>query len=302
MAESPHYPGDALRARREGLLATRSIGIPIAIVRRFFQVNGIRKSMLIAFNLFICGLPLLMIAFSFLSSHRKNLRLGTIAVETFDLHGATAATMKDLFASNTSILGIASLIVIVTLLISGFDIADAVASTYGEAFQTAKIRGISGQLRGFCWFALAFAHFGLSQFLLRNISVVGVGSWVLAAPAYAWISWYFWLLTPRLMLDRKLDREDLVPGAWMGAITSTLLWVVSVFILKNWFDWYGRGFGGIGIALAIISWCQIVAMVWVTTICGAAVWWERTAEVQEVIDLQDSDPKSGGSRSGPATR
>ena len=291
MNESQHSDGAAHRTRRDQILATRSIGIPIAIVRRFFKINGIRKSMLIAFNLFICGLPLLMIVFSFLSSHRKNLRLGKVVNETFDLHGATAKVMNDLFASNSSVLGIASIIVVVTLLVSGFDIADAVASAYGEAFQTKKIRGISGQLRGFAWFALAFAHFGLSQFLLRSVSVVGYASWLLAVPVYAWISWYFWLFTPRLMLNRHLDREDLVPGAWMGAIASTVLWIVSVFILKSWFDWYGRGFGGIGIALAMVSWCQIVAMVWVAIICGSGVWWERTAEVDEVIELRDSVPE-----------
>ena len=92
MTQSPHSPGDALRSQREKILASRSIGIPIAIVRRFFQVNGLRKAMLIAFNLFVCGLPLLMIVFSFISSRRKNLRLGKIAVDTFDLHGVAATT------------------------------------------------------------------------------------------------------------------------------------------------------------------------------------------------------------------
>ncbi len=278
---------ETLKERQERILASRSVGVPITTIRRFFQINGIRKSMLIAFNLFICGLPLLMIVFSFVSANRENLALGTVAVQTFELRGTSAEVMKDLFASNQSVLGIASLIVMLTISISGFDIADAVASAYGEAFQTDKIRGITGQLRGITWFVLSFAHFGISMFLLRKSATLGLASWAISIPTYAWISWYFWLLTPRLMLNRKLEREDLVPGAWLGMVASTGLWLASIFILKNWFDWYGEGFGPIGLALAIISWSQIVAMVWVLTICGAAVWWERTAEVDEVIELQD---------------
>jgi hypothetical protein len=276
----------SLRERQDRVLKSRSLGVPVATVRRFFEINGLRKSMLIAFNLVICGLPLLMIVFSLLSNGRENMRLGTVVVQTFELQGQTAEVMRELFASNDSVLGLASAIVLLTLLVSGFDIADAIASAYGDAFRTRKIHGITGQLRGFLWFALSFAHFGVSMLLLRKAAALGIVSWLIAIPFFAWISWHFWLLTPRLMLDRKLDRADLVPGAWLGMIASTGLWVASLFILRSWFDWYGSGFGSIGLALAMISWSQIVAIVWIIAICGAAVWWERTATVDEVVELQ----------------
>ena len=80
------------------------------------------------------------------------------------------------------------------------------------------------------------------------------------------MNYWFWLITPRLLLDKQLDTRDLRPGAIMGMFGSTALWVLSLLILPGWFSWYGRGFGGVGIALAMLSWTYVVSIVWVVIV------------------------------------
>lgn len=63
--------------------------------------------------------------------------------------------------------------------------------------------------------------------------------------------------------DKRLPRRKLRPGAILGAVGSTALWALSLVILPSWFSWYGRGFGGIGIALAPLSWIYVISIVWV---------------------------------------
>jgi len=58
-----------------------------------------------------------------------------------------------------------------------------------------------------------------------------------------------------------------------------------MLILPGWFSWYGRGFGGIGIALAILSWTYVVSVVWVVIVVVSAVMWQRSATIDEVEEM-----------------
>ena len=49
------------------------------------------------------------------------------------------------------------------------------------------------------------------------------------------------------------------------------------------------GFGPIGVAMAIVTWCGIVAIGWVATACLGAVLWERSAPEDTVIEAESSD-------------
>jgi hypothetical protein len=46
------------------------------------------------------------------------------------------------------------------------------------------------------------------------------------------------------------------------------------------------GFGPIGVAMALMTWCGVIAIGWVVTACVGAVLWERTAPSETVIDSQ----------------
>lgn len=287
------------RSRVEHILANRAISIPTLTVRRFFDISGVRKANLLAFNLFICVIPLMVLLFAAIATARRHLDLGQIMVEQFRLDGPTADIMRDAFPPNRGILRVASVIVVLSFAISGFDVGSIFEKTFAEAWGVKPYGGWRGAVRGGFWFIMVFASFGLSQFLLGVPVRFGRPYYGAVIPIILVMNYWFWLITPRLLLDKDLDPPDLRPGAVMGMIASTALWRLSAEILPGWFDWYGRGFGGIGIALAMLSWTYVVAIVWVLIAVASSAYWERTATVEEVLEATEDGPDNSGPPHGP---
>ena len=283
---------DVHRSRRERLIAMRAISIPTSVVRRFFGIDGIRMSMLMAFNLFISIIPLMIIAFAFVSRFRSRISLSQVFIEQFHLRGETARIVIGAFPKTSNVMKIASVIAVASFAISGFDVASVFQRTFADAWNAKRIRGWRGPLRGGVWFVLVFATFAFGQLLQRGPAKYGGGAYFISIPIVAIMNYWFWQVTPRLLLDKKLDSGDLRLGAILGMIGSTALWVLSLFILPGWFSWYGRGFGGVGIALAMLSWTYVVSIVWVVIVVISAVMWERSATIDEVVDVSDASDLS----------
>ncbi|MEO6123584.1 MAG: YhjD/YihY/BrkB family envelope integrity protein [Ilumatobacteraceae bacterium] len=281
-------PGSPHLSRRDRIVAMRGISIPTSIVRRFFQIDGIRMAMLMAFNLFISIIPLTIIAFSFVSRFRDRISLSQVFIEQFHLKGETARIVVGAFPKTSNVLKIASVIAVGSFAISGFDVASNFQRTFADAWNAKRIKGWRGPLRGGVWFVLVFATFAFGQLLQRGPAKYGGGAYFISIPIVAIMNYWFWQVTPRLLLDKKLDSSDLRLGAILGMVASTALWVLSLFILPGWFSWYGRGFGGVGIALALLSWTYVVSVVWVVIVVISAVMWERSATIDEVVEVADA--------------
>ncbi len=277
------------QTRRERLIALRAISIPTAIIRRFFQIDGIRMAMLMAFNLFISIIPLTILAFAFVSRLRNRISLSQVFIEQFQLDGETARVVLGAFPKTSNVLKIASAIAVASFAISGFDVASVFQRTFADAWNVKRVRGWRGPARGAVWFVLVFATFAFSQLLQRGPTKHGTELYFVVVPIVAIMNYWFWRVTPVLLLDKKLNARDLRPGAILGMIGSTALWWLSLVILPGWFSWYGRGFGGVGIALAMLSWTYIVSIVWVVIVVISAVMWERSAKLDEVIELSNAD-------------
>lgn len=277
------------RAHRDRVLANRAISIPTLTVRRFFEIDGLRKANLLAFNLFICVVPLTIMLAAAVASVRTNISLGQIMVEQFHLRGPSEQTVRELFPPSQAIVRVTSIIVVASFAIGGFDVASIFERTVAEAWGVKRLGGWRGPVRGAAWFVLVFASFGLSQLLLAIPARHGRPFYLAVVPVILLMNFLFWLVTPRLLLDKDLDWADLRPGAVMGMIASTILWRLSVVILRSWFDWYGRGFGGFGIALAMLTWTYVIAISWVAIVVAASAYWERTATVDEVLEATDAN-------------
>ena len=274
--------------RRERLIAMRGISIPASIVRRFFQIDGIRKGMLMAFNLFISIIPLMIIAFALVSRVRNRISLSQVFIEQFHLNGETAAVVRGAFPPTRNVIRVASFIAVGSFALSGFDVASVFQRTFADAWNVKHYRGWRGPVRGGAWFVLVFGTFAFGQILQGLPARHGNWIYVATVPVVMVMNYWFWVMTPRLLLDKPLAHNDLRPGAILGMIGSTALWVLSLVILPGWFSWYGRGFGGVGIALAMLSWTYVVSIVWVVIVVISAIMWERSAPIDEVVDVSDA--------------
>ncbi len=272
--------------RRDRIVAFRAISIPTAIVRRFFGIDGMRKSMLMAFNLFISIIPLSIFAFALLAHVRSNFSLADVFIRQFRLHGETAEVLKTAFPKNKNVLQIASVVVVGSFAISGFDVASAFQRTFADAWQVERLHGWKASARGAIWFLLVLGIMWIGQMAQRYPIRHGWWAYLVVAPAVMITNYWFWLATPALLLDKQLPRNELRPGALLGMVGSTALWALSLVILPSWFSWYGRGFGGIGIALALLSWIYVISIVWVVIVVISAVMWERSAPLDEVADIE----------------
>ena len=275
--------------RKERLLVVRALDVPTSIVRRFFQIDGIRKGMLMAFNLFISILPLTILTFALVSQFRSRISLSQVFIEQFQLKGETATIVRTAFPLTSNIRKTASAIAVVSFAISGFDVASVFQKTFAEAWNVRPLRRWHGPVRGAVWFVAVFGTFAFAQLLQRAPARFGVWAYLIVTPIVAIMNYLFWLITPRLLLDKRLNKRDLRPGAIMGMLLATGLWLLSALILPGWFSWYGRGFGGLGIALALLSWTYVVSIVWVIIVVISAIMWERHAAIDDVVELSNSE-------------
>ena len=112
--------------------------------------------------------------------------------------------------------------------------------------------------------------------------------------------WLFWSATPALLVregwrgGRFLLKAGLAGAAVQGVLLPVGLRLVFPPMLSGWI-----GFGPIGVAMAIITWCGVIGISWVVVACLGAVLWERSAPATTVVAVEvddQQDPENGNER------
>jgi hypothetical protein len=105
-------------------------------------------------------------------------------------------------------------------------------------------------------------------------------------------TWLFWASTPALLVPgrargwRFLAKAGLA-GAVIEIVLSVALRLVFPPMLAGW-----TGFGPIGVAMAIMTWCGVIGIGWVATACVGAVLWERSPPAATVISARADTAES----------
>ena len=113
--------------------------------------------------------------------------------------------------------------------------------------------------------------------------------------------WAFWSLTPALLVrdGGRGGRFLLLAGCAGVAIDGVILaaGARAVFpaLLEGW-----SGFGPMGVAMALMTWCGVIATGWVAIACVGAILWERNAPARTVTELQTAlpDPAANSEKGG----
>jgi hypothetical protein len=121
--------------------------------------------------------------------------------------------------------------------------------------------------------AFAGEHSGETRVLLFLVALVPV--------------WIFWSLAPVLLVRdgsrgwRYLALAGLAGVVIDGTIIPLAARIVFPPLLNGWI-----GFGPIGVAMALMTWCGVVGTGWVVTACVGAILWERAAPSETVVESQ----------------
>jgi uncharacterized BrkB/YihY/UPF0761 family membrane protein len=262
------------------------LGFPIVSYRRFKEMQGKHLAFVIGGNMFISVIPLFVVGYSIIEAFNPNRSFAVVVIGRFHLDGQTASLVRQTFASAKSGRNVALSLSLVSLLVTGFGVATTMQLAYARAFRVQPFHGVRKLGRGAAWLVLMLGVTAVG--LTLRYWAHGRPWWFLAiaVPLLVAASFAFFLVSPRLLLDIPFDWRHLVVGAAICVIAHGIVSTVSTFLMRNWLSAYGHAYGGFGIALAFLSWIGIFSTFWVWTGAIAAVYWDRYATSDEVVELR----------------
>lgn len=278
---------DHLASGYERLEESNKLGPLVATGKRFFSIEGLDLAGLLALELFTTIIPLVLLGYSWASDFNENLSFADFMIKWMDLKGESAVQVQGLFGDSGDLRSTWTILGITGFLLWGLPMSAQVAKTFARAFQRERWPFWTEVGRGAIWFAVLL----VSQIL--TVAVTRGLGWHGPLNIVAWIPpFILWSASPFILVrNGSAGWRHL---AWCG-LAGLILDVLGVRVTLRWFfpklleGW--TSFGPIGVAMAIMTTCTVIAVLWVVTACLGAVLWERNAPAETVIESQrSSDP------------
>lgn len=281
--------------RYEQLEASRSLGLPIATTRRFFEIEGLDLGGLLALELFTTVIPLILIGFGWANHFSDSLSFGDLLIRQLNLKGAGAEQVRGLFGTNASLKSTWTVVGLASFLVWGVPMSSQVAKTFARAWRRQRFSFLEEVWRGAVWFVLFLA----TQVATVVLSAGHVHNWFDVARNLVGLlpSFILWSATPAILVrDGANGWRHLawcgLAGVVLDAVVIRLLTrILLPALLSGW-----EGFGPIGAAMTLMTWCTVVAALWVITACLGAMLWERSAPAELVIASQQEPPERAATR------
>lgn len=276
---------ETLTTRMEHLEASRRLGLPVSASRRFFEIEGLDLGGLLALELFTTVIPLILIGFGWFSDFSSQLSFGDLLIRQLELKGDGASQVRGLFGTGASLKSTWTVVGLASFLVWGIPMASQVAKMFARAWRRERFGFFEEVWRGAIWFVL---------FLTTQVATVAVSTIrVDHVPGIVFNllgllpSFILWFATPMILVrNGSIGWKHL---AWCGlagvVIDAMLIRLVTRILLPALLSGW-EGFGPIGAAMTLMTWCTVVAALWVITACLGAVLWERNAPADLVLSTQ----------------
>lgn len=184
-------------------------------------------------------------------------------VDRLKLSGAAAQSVREAVAPPSSLSQSITVLGFLLVVASALSLARALQRLYELSYElpSAGIRGTPWHL---LWILLI--PFYLS---LRPLVVELAGGWWHIAGSLI-LGFAVWLLTPYVLLGRRLTWQRLLPSAVLAALGMTALAGFSIVYLPHTISSSAQQFGTIGVAFALLSWLVLAGFVLVGSATGGA--------------------------------
>jgi membrane protein len=265
--------GDANEPVRDEGVLQRLIGAPLRFVRDwlegFIALQGFDRAVALAGQAFTALIPLL-IVYGAITSNASGRDFADQLIHAFDLKGAAAQNIKQAFAPPASVESSVSIFGIFLLIFSALAFTRALQRLYQLAWQQTSL-GVRAAKWGLIWLGIIVLTVTVRPILL------GWSNGVLRLALSLGFGFVLWLITPYLLLGRRISWQQLAPTAILTGFGMTVLAVGSAIWMPRSVATSAAQFGTIGVAFALLSWLVGYGLVLVVAASGGAVIEERRA-------------------------
>ncbi len=233
-------------------------------LKRFVEVQGIDRAMAIAAQSYSAFLPML-IVYASLLPRGETKSFADVLCRRFELTGSTADSVQRAFAPAGAVQSSVTLLSVVILLVSTLSFTRGLQRLYELAFGLRTL-GMRNTPRAIVWLGFVVLYVTLRPIILGPFG--GIVEIVLSIATAVGL----WVMTPYLLLGRRIRWQRLVPSALLTAIGMAGIAIWSVIWMPHTFASSAAQFGVIGIGFALLTWfVAVAAVIVVTTTGGAAI-------------------------------
>jgi membrane protein len=268
IAEGGERLGHGVGARERAGRAGRLVAAPLQFGRdwlvRFVALQGFDRAVALAGQAFTALVPLL-IVYSAIVSQRTGRDFADELVRVFGLKGAAASDLRRAFAPPTEVTSQVSALGAFLLITAALSFTRALQRLYQFAWDQPSL-GLRAGKWGLIWLAAAVLLVTLRPIVLHSVhgALVVVLSLVFAAT--------FWLVTPAVLLARRVAWRRLLPTALLTGFGMTALSICSAIWMPRSVAKSAQQFGVMGVAFAILGWLVAAGFVLVAgAACGAVI-------------------------------
>ena len=274
------------------LAETRKLRPAVAILQRFNEIDGGTLGILVSVLLFTTVIPLMLLGFSYFDGFAENISPGTIWIRELGLVHPTSDRVRGAFGDSSGLRSSWTFIGVAGFAVWGVPMAVAIAGIFARAWRRAPLDLVPRVVRGSVWLILYLAMMACRERIAFGADHPGFSGVLFFIAALVPV-FIFWSLTPILLVrdgGRGLTYLALagLAGVMIDGLCIPLAGrIVFPSLLEGW-----NGFGPIGVAMALLTWCGVIGTGWVVTACVGAVLWERNAPSQTVVESQTADSRT----------
>jgi membrane protein len=234
----------------------QSVEALIGLIRRTLErANGmhwVERSVALASSAFTAFVPLLLIIGAVVPGTGG---FADSIIRRFQLHGNTATLVQHVFASPNATKQAISIAGILLLVVSALSFTRSLQRMYEQAWKL-PVLGVRATPGGLQWllvivvWATGFA--AIRRAVVDATGPAGAVTIVLVGNTL------LWLITPTLLLSRRIPWRRLLPTAVLTAIVMTAISGWSLIYMPHLIAKDTSRYGPIGLALALVSWLVIV--------------------------------------------
>lgn len=245
---------------------------PVAVVRRFFELELLDRSFGLAAQAFVALLPLVIIVVSVFASANAQVIADQI-IERFGIEGPAQASVRALFESPVAAFTI-SWSALLLIAYSAFSLSRKLSRAYGAIFMLPSLAR-NELWRGVVWVGIQVVMLTLTsglRSLWRNSDGFIVQVVTLVALFGAWFT--FDALGIRLLVP-SISRRLLVPTATVSLVGHIGLVAWAAAYMPRTLESKAEQFGPIGVTFALFTLILVGVVVTLVAPLLVAVWDQR---------------------------